>query len=250
MIDVNLIKELVKTDFKLKYYGSFLGFFWSLLKPFLMLGILYYVFTYFIKVQIENFALFLLLGIIIWNYFVDTTYDSMNAITGKRSILSKTKLSPAIIVVSASIHSAITLFLNLVVFFLIFFFSGHAIGMEFYYFIILMALLMLTATAISLVLIFFHVRFMDFRHIWDVFIQILFWATPIVYNLDYVSLNFQRWFLLNPIARIIVDARAVILYNTLPEPKQMMITLIIVFIISVGCYYIYRMTRNRMADLL
>ena len=79
MIDVNLIKELVKTDFKLKYYGSFLGFFWSLLKPFLMLGILYYVFTYFIKVQIENFALFLLLGIIIWNYFVDTTYDSMPA---------------------------------------------------------------------------------------------------------------------------------------------------------------------------
>ncbi|MFA5797690.1 MAG: ABC transporter permease [Candidatus Woesearchaeota archaeon] len=250
MIDFNLIKELVKTDFKLKYYGSFLGFFWSLLKPFLMLGILYFVFTYFIKVQIPKFALFLLLGIIIWNYFIDTTNDSMNSIKAKSKMLTKTRLSPGTLVIAASIHNAITLLLNLLVFFIIFFVGGHPLGYVSLYFIVLFILLICIVTSLSLVVILLNIRFTDFKHIWDVLTQILFWATPIVYNLDYVTTNFQRWFLLNPIARIIVDARAVILYNTFPELKQIIITFIISIAICVICYYIYKKNKERVLEFL
>jgi len=245
-----LIKELVKTEFKLKYYGSILGFFWSLLKPFLMLGILYFVFTYFLKTGIDKYALFLLLGITLWNYFLDTSYDSINSITSKKELLTKTKLSPSTLVITSAIHNAISLLLNLIVFFIIFFLGGNTLGFSALYFIFLLGILFLITTSISVVIIQLHVRFTDFKHIWDVITQMGFWVTPIVYGISHVSLEFQRWFLLNPFARIIIDSRRVILDGTLPDIKQILITIALTLIICIIAYYINKKNKQKIADLL
>lgn len=90
-----LLKELVKTDFKLRYQNSFLGYVWSLLRPLLLFVILYLVFTVFLPVGkgIPHYPVYLLLGIVLWNYFSEVTNGSVNAIVSKGDLLRKINFS-------------------------------------------------------------------------------------------------------------------------------------------------------------
>ena len=96
-----LIWQLAWSEFKLRYKNSVLGYFWSLLEPLLMLTVLYYVFSHLMKMQIENYQLFLLLGIIIWNFLSRATSIGMNSIVGKPSLIKKIYFPRDIFVISS-----------------------------------------------------------------------------------------------------------------------------------------------------
>ena len=121
-----LLKELVRTDFKLKYQGSVLGYVWSLLRPLLIFLILYIVFTKFLKLgaAVPHYPVYLLLGILLWNYFVDVTSGSVTAIVGKGDLLRKINFPKYVIILSIAITALINLALTsiVVVFFMI---IGH-----------------------------------------------------------------------------------------------------------------------------
>ena len=85
----SIIKELAITDFKLRYKNSILGYIWSFMKPLLLFITLYIVFSTFMRFPVENYPLFLLLGIIIWNFISESTLQGMNAIIAKSNILKK-----------------------------------------------------------------------------------------------------------------------------------------------------------------
>jgi len=90
-----------------------------------------------------------------------------------------------------------------------------------------------------------YMRFKDFGHIWDIFLQMLFWATPLVYQYSLVPEKYLRWYLLNPVARIVVDARNAILYHFTPEPKQLLITtamIAVIFFIGLAVFKKYGRT--------
>lgn len=232
-------------DFKLKYYGSILGLFWSFLKPFMMLGILYVVFFHFLKIGIENYPAYLLLGIILWNFFADTTKDSTQSITSKAHILQKINLSPMVVVISTITHSLWTFVINLgifIVFFLV-------LGLDFSWSMSLLPLLLLMFVILvagtSFLISPLYMRFKDFGHIWDIFLQMLFWASPIVYQYTFVPDIYLKWYLLNPIARIMVDAQNIVLYGFFPEPKQLIITaVIVIFIFVLGVFTFKKYSRS------
>jgi ABC-2 type transport system permease protein len=117
-----LLVELVRTDFKLRYQGSVLGYAWSLLRPLLLFIILYLVFVKFLKIGngVPHFPVYLLLGIVIWNFFNEMTVQSLGSIVGRGDLIRKIRIPRWIIVFSSSISALINLFLNLlvVVFFL------------------------------------------------------------------------------------------------------------------------------------
>jgi ABC-2 type transport system permease protein len=229
----NLIKELSWADFKLKYYGSVLGMFWSFLKPFLMLLILYMVFNSFLKSGINNFHIFLLLGITIWNFFQDGTKASIQSITSKKNILQKINLSPVATIASTILHSFWTFMITLVVFFIMFFSFGLKLSLSAIllpYFIILLVILIFGT---SLIISPIHMKFRDFTHIWDVFLQMLFWATPIVYGQESIPASFNKYYLLNPLSRIIIDCRNIIIKGFFPDFKQVLITTVIVLLIFI-----------------
>src|SRR3954454_2622557 len=121
-----LLSELVRTDFKLRYQGSALGYAWSLLRPLLLFVILYVVFVKFLKlgVGIPHFPVYLLLGIVIWNFFNEMTVMSLGSIVGRGDLIRKIRIPRWIIVLSSSISALINLFLNMIVV-LVFLFVNH-----------------------------------------------------------------------------------------------------------------------------
>jgi ABC-type polysaccharide/polyol phosphate export permease len=240
--NLNLIKELAWADFKLKYYGSVLGLFWSFLKPFLMLIILYIVFTTFINTGIENFHIYLLLGIVFWNFFADGTKDSMESIRGKSQIVQNAKVSGVTIVLSTCLHSLMTFFVNLGIFFIVYFSLGFTLSLSAVTLLYLVILYVFLVVGVSHLITLLNMKFTDFGHIWDVFLQLLFWGSPIVYSLSGVPATYNKIFLLNPVARIIVDARNSVMYHFFPEAKQLVITtaiILFIFVISLALFRKY-----------
>ena len=112
-----LLRELVITDFKLRYQGSALGYVWSVLKPLFLFSILYVVFDKFLGVgrNIEHFPVYLLLGIILWNFFVEATNQGLNSIVGRGDLLRKINFPKYIVVISGTVSSLINLLFNMIV---------------------------------------------------------------------------------------------------------------------------------------
>ena len=112
-----LLRELVITEFKLRYQGSVLGYLWSLLKPLFLFVILYFVFVNFLKIgsDIPNWPLALLFGIVLWNFFAEVTNNGLNAIVGRGDVIRKINFPKYVIVLSSSISALINLGLNLIV---------------------------------------------------------------------------------------------------------------------------------------
>src|SRR5665213_3197722 len=123
---VILLRELVRTDFKLRYQGSVLGYVWSLLRPLLIFIILYIVFTKFLKVGtgIPNYPVYLLLGIVLWNYFVEVTMGGVTSVVGKGDLLRKINFPKYVIILAVALSGLINLSLNAVVI-AIFMIFGH-----------------------------------------------------------------------------------------------------------------------------
>jgi ABC-2 type transport system permease protein len=112
-----LVRELAAADFKLKYQGSVFGYFWSLMKPLAIFGVLYLVFTVFVRIpsDIKDYPVYLLLGIVLWNYFAESTSNGMRSIVDKSDLIRKVYFPRIVILLGSSISALITLLLNLLV---------------------------------------------------------------------------------------------------------------------------------------
>src|SRR5690348_15602562 len=184
-----LLSELVRTDFKLRYQGSVLGYTWSLLRPLLIFVILYVVFVKFLKVGSDtpHFPVYLLLGIVIWNFFNEMTVQSLGSIVGRGDLIRKIRIPRWIIVLSSSISALINLFLNLlvVVFFL---FINHVDLLKTTLLLPLILLeVYILALGLSLYLAAAYVKYRDTGYIWEVVLQAGFYLTPILYPLSRIT---------------------------------------------------------------
>jgi ABC-type polysaccharide/polyol phosphate export permease len=194
-------------DFKIKYDNSVLGCLWSLLKPLLMFGTLYLVFSIFMRWDVKNYNLYLLLGIILWNFLSEVTSNSMVLLEGKASIIKKIYFPRWIIVIASSLTSVLTLLLNIIVFFIFFIVSGARFRVEALFLFVYIVELYVLAVGLALLLCALFPRFRDIHHIWEVFVQLGFWATPIIYPLSLVPEKYHTLIFLNPVARIIQGCR-------------------------------------------
>jgi ABC-2 type transport system permease protein len=205
-----LLAELVRTDFKLRYQGSFLGYAWSLLRPLFMFVILYVVFVrvYPLGKGVPHYPVYLFVGIVLWNFFTEMTQQSLGSIVGRGDLIRKIRIPRWIIVFSSSISALINLGLNLVVL-AVFMAINHVDLMRTAVYLPLILLeLYLFALGISLFLSAAFVKFRDLSYIWDVIIQAGFYLTPILYPLSKIkSITFQKIIFLNPIAQALQDAR-------------------------------------------
>lgn len=213
---VILLKQLVKTDFKLRYQGSVLGYVWSLLRPLALFVILYFVFAKVFKVgdAIPHYPVYLLTGIVIWNYFTEVTTGSVGAIVGKGDLLRKINFPKYVIILAGSFSALINLALNSVIIVVFMIINGVELRAT----ALLLPILILELFIFSLALAFFlsavFVKFRDINYIWEVIIQGAFYATPILYPLSLVSsqsLVVAKIMMLNPIAQIIQDVRYVLI---------------------------------------
>lgn len=208
-----LLRQLVKTDFKLRYQGSVLGYVWSLLRPLLLFVILYIVFAKFLKFgdAVPHYPQYLLLGIVLWNYFVEVTSGSVSAIVGKGDLIRKLNFPKYVIILSGSFSAFINLLLN----FIVLGFFMYLGGIDLSWNALLVVPLIIELFVFSLALAFFlsalFVRFRDISYIWEVILQAAFYATPILYAMSFVPIDAAKAMILSPMAQIIQDARHVLI---------------------------------------
>jgi ABC-2 type transport system permease protein len=218
-----LLSELVRTDFKLRYQGSALGYAWSLLRPLFIFAILYVVFVKFLKLGsgVPHYPVYLLLGIVIWNFFIEMTMQSLGSIVGRGDLIRKIRIPRWIIVFSSSISATINLLLNLIVI-AVFMFIGH-VGISIT--ILLLPLVLIEVYVLALGLSLFlsaaFVKYRDINYVWEVMLQAGFYATPILYPLSRITnLTLQKIIMLNPMAQAIQDARySLVTHDTVTSYK-------------------------------
>lgn len=205
-----LLSELVRTDFKLRYQGSVLGYAWSLLRPLLIFVILYVVFVKFLKLGngVPHFPIYLLLGIVIWNFFNEMTVQNTTSIVGRGDLIRKIRIPRWMIVFSSSVAALINLGLNLVVV-AAFMIINHVGLLDTLPLVILpLVEVYLLSLGLSFLLAALFVKFRDISYIWEVILQAGFYLTPILYPLSRITnVTLQKIIMLNPMAQAIQDAR-------------------------------------------
>lgn len=239
-----LLGELVRTDFKLRYQASTLGYLWSILNPLLLFAILYVVFDQFLGIGrgVEHFAVYLLTGIVLWRFFTEATNNGLKAIVQRGSLIRKINFPKYIIVISGTISSLINLGLNLLVVMLFVVINGVDLSWQALWVIPLILELYVFALAIAFFLAAVNVKFRDISYLWDVFLQAGFYATPIIYPLTMVaekSALAAQILLVNPVAQVMQDARYFLITPDSLTMWQMtdslvMVTLPFVVIVAVG----------------
>ena len=205
-----LLKELTKTDFKLRYQGSVLGYLWALLRPLMMFAVLYIVFSNIFPVigRGEHYAIYLLIGTTMWSFFSECTSQGIQSIIVRGDLLRKISFPKYIVVVSSTLTAVINMLINLVVIFIFALINGIAPSPTWLLIIPAIIELYLLSLGIAFLLGSINVKYRDITSIWDVIVQALFYAVPIIYTIDLISnVTLSKIILLNPIAQAIQDIR-------------------------------------------
>lgn len=218
-----LLGELVKTDFKLRYQGSVLGYLWAVLRPLLMFAILYVVFAKLLNFgsDIPHYPVYLLTGTVLWNFFTECTGQGINAIVSRGDLMRKISFPKWIVVVSATSTALINLSINVCVIIIFALINGVAPSFSWLLIFPLILELYSLSLGISFLLGAINVKYRDVTSIWDVLVQALFYAVPIIYPLSMVMNSggsfgdiAAKIIMLNPIAQVIQDARFCLITDT------------------------------------
>jgi ABC-2 type transport system permease protein len=196
-----LTLTLARTEFKLRYYGSVLGYVWSLMRPLLFFGVLYVFFTQILHVggDIPHYGVYLLTGIILWNYVVEATTISVTALVDREALIRKMRFPRIVIPLSVSMTSMFNLGMNLITVVVFALVNGVSPTLSWLWMLPIILGYLILGSGLAMLLCALYVRFRDVKPIWDVISQILFYASPIMYTAGgYKSL--EHYAMVNPFA--------------------------------------------------
>ena len=260
-----VFRELVKTDFQLRYKGSFLGMLWSVVKPLMLFAVMYVVFVRFLKFTdgTPTFPISLLCGTCLWNFFSEATTMGMHAVVNRGDLLRKIHFPNYIIVASTTMGSMISLGINLLVV-IVFGFFAHA-HYTWRVLLVPFSIIQLYAIALGVALLLgtLFVYFRDIAHIWEVILQAMFYATPIIYPISMVASNQDfGWaadlLMLNPTTQAIMDIRHNLLspeyvpnvWSMVDNPILCLLPYVLSAVILAAGVYVFRKHSAKFAEVL
>jgi ABC-2 type transport system permease protein len=213
----NLTWTLAVTEFKLRFFGSALGYLWTLMRPLLFFGVLYLVFTKVAKLGhgVKDYPVYLLASIVLFTYFGEVTGGCVTSLVNRESLLRKIRFPRLVIPMSVALTSLFNLGMNLIAVFIFAIASGDYPRLSWLWLIPLVALLVLVASGAGMLLSALYVRFRDIAPIWDVVTQALFYASPILYTVQQFH-GLQRVAMANPIAVVTTQMRHAVIDSSAP----------------------------------
>ncbi len=200
------------TEFKLRYQGSVLGYLWSLMRPLFLFIILFFVFVYFLRIGsgVPHWPVQLLLGIVLWNFFAETTSNGISAVVDRSEVIRKINFPKYVIIFSSSISALINLLINLVVIGVFMVFNKVPLQWEALIAPLYILQLFVLGLGIAFLLGSWYVKVRDIKYIWEIVMQGLFYASVVIYPISELinrSDQLAKIVLLNPVAQIIQDTR-------------------------------------------
>ena len=249
-----LMNELIKRDFKVKYKRSVLGVLWSLLYPLLMMSVMALVFTNMFKFSMEgvNYLVYLMTGLVMFNYFSEATNSCLTAIVGNFSLINKVYIPKYIFPIAKCLFAGINFLLTLIPLFLIVFVSGNSAEgtrcyINIYYLLLpfIWGCLFMFSIGIGYFLSAITVFLRDVIYIWGIVVLILNYLTPIFYSLTIIPARYQIIFKFNPLYWYINSARDILLFSKCPSLGALGICFGSGFTIMILGMVIFRKNQNK-----
>ncbi len=208
----HLTRALAVTDFKLKFFGSVLGYVWQLMRPLLIFGVLYVVFTKVISLGagIPYYPEALLLGIVMFSFFSEATVGALTSLMDRENLVRRIEFPRLAVPMAVVLTAIFNIALNLVVVAIFLLASGGSVRLSWVQIPFLVALLAVYCAGWGMLLSVGFIRYRDVRPIWDVIVQITFYASPVFYSITTVALKNEQLshiLMYNPFAAILQQAR-------------------------------------------
>jgi ABC-2 type transport system permease protein len=219
---LDLLYLIAVTEFKRTYFGTVLGYVWSLARPLMLFAILLAVFTQVFRLGsgVAHYPVLLLFNIVLFSFFQEATLGAVGSIVGQEGVVRKTQFPRLVIPLSVVLTSLFNLGLNLVVVLVFLLAFGVAPMWSWLLFVPILLVLVAITSAVSMIVASLYPRYRDVAIIWSVLATVLFYATPVLYPVEAVPETMRKLFLLNPLAPLFELARKWIVDPTAPGPGQ------------------------------
>jgi ABC-2 type transport system permease protein len=197
------------TEFKKTYFGTVLGYVWSLLRPLLLFAVLLFVFTKIFRLgsNVPHYPVMLLMNIVLFGFFSEATGTSLMSVVSQEGVVRKTQFPRLVIPLAVVVTSLFNLALNLIVVVVFLLAFGVYPQWTWFLFPFVILALFVFATTVSMLLSSLYVRFRDTAIIWSVVSTALFYATPVLYPIERVPSQYRDVILLNPLSPLFEQAR-------------------------------------------
>jgi ABC-2 type transport system permease protein len=213
---------LAVTDFKLRFFGSALGYLWTLVRPLLLFGVLYFVFTEVVRLgeDIEHYPVYLLAAIVMFTFFAETTSRGVTSLVERENLLRKVRFPRLVIPLSVALHALFNLGLNLVVVLVFVLASGIEPRLSWLELLPLLLALVVFATGVAMLLSALFVRYRDMQPIWEVGLQVLFYATPVIYVTSFLPDSIEQEAMANPLTSVLTQMRHALIDPDAPTAAE------------------------------
>jgi ABC-2 type transport system permease protein len=258
----HLTRTLAVSDFKLRFFGSVLGYLWQLVRPLLLFGVLYVVFTQIVRIggDVELYPVALLLGIVLFTFFSEATGGAVTSLVDREALIRKVDFPRLAVPLATVLTALFNVALNLVAVIVFLLIAGGSVRVSWLELPLLVALMALFCTGLGMLLSALYVRYRDVRPIWEVVLQLLFYGSPIFYPIDAVIERSElaaKLMMLNPFAAIIQQARHALIAPSHPSPAEVLGSdalvlapiAIAVAVLALG-YVVFSRRAPRIAELL
>jgi ABC-2 type transport system permease protein len=254
---VNLTFTLAANDFKLRFFGSALGYLWSLMRPLLLFGVLYFVFTEVVRfgAGVNHYPVYLLAAIVLFTFFSETTSRGVTSLIERETLLRKIRFPRLVVPLSVALHAAFNLGLNLLVVFVFVFASGIDPRWTWLEMVPLILLLVMLSTGTTMLLSALYVRYRDIQPIWEVILQVLFYASPIIYVTESFPDSIEREAMANPITAILTQMRHALIDADAPTAAEaiggggrLLIPLLVIAVVFALGIYVFAREAPRIAE--
>lgn len=220
---LHLTWTLAVQDFKLRFFGSMLGYLWQLMRPLMLFGVLYFVFTQAIRIGagIDYFAPTLLMNIVLFTFFGDATGGAVRSVVERENLVRKVYFPRLVVPAAVVLTAMFNLALNLMAVAFFVFASGVPVRLSGLMLPLLIAALVVFATGIAMLLSALYVRLRDVAPIWEVLMQVIFYGTPIIYVIELVHVEWlQHVMMMNPLGAILQQVRHAVINPAAPSAAE------------------------------
>ena len=207
---LHLTRTLAVTEFKLRFFGSVLGYLWQLMRPLMLFGVLYFVFTEFVRIgqSAPHFAVLLLLNIVMFTFFAEATGGAVTSLVDRENLVRRIHFPRLVIPLAVVLTAYFNLLLNLVAVGVFAVAQGIQPDLTWLEFPVLMLILGVWCVGIAMLVSAVYVRARDVKPIWEVVVQAAFYASPIIYPIEGIPKpEWRPWVMCNPLSAIIEQTR-------------------------------------------
>lgn len=252
--DLYKYRELLKTNTKKdvggKYKNSFLGVLWSFINPLLQIAVYALVFQVILKSNIENYAVYLCCALIPWQYFYNVVIRGAGTIIDNGNIIKKVYFPREILPISVVTSEGVNFLISTIIIIIFVLANGIGISINWLWYFLIFAIQYIVSIGIALIVSSLTVYFRDLLHLLGVFMQLLFYATPIVYSINDVPASISWLLKLNPMTYLIDGYRAIFYNGTAPNFKGLLIVFIMGIILCVIGYFLFNKLQKKFAEEL